>query len=164
PVGSFTITVNGSRFSAGSFVSFDGSMLPTTFVSTTKLTATGTAASAKASVPVLVYASDGQASNTTYVAVTAAPAVSVSVTPASASVRISRTRLFVATVQNTTNTSVTWKVNGIAGGNSTVGTINTFGNYRAPSSVPTPAVVTVSATLVADPSTSASASVTLTRR
>ena len=49
-----------------------------------------------------------------------------------------QTRQFTATVQNTTNTAVIWKVNGIAGGNSTVGTISTSGVYKAPNSVPRP--------------------------
>ena len=91
------------------------------------------------------------------------PPVSVTISPTSASVRIKRNKQFVATVQNTSNTSVTWKVNGISGGNNTVGTIDSGGTYRAPNSVPSPATVTVSATSVADPTKSASASVTITR-
>jgi len=90
--------------------------------------------------------------------------VSVTISPASASVRVNRTHQFTATVQNATNNSVVWKVNGMTGGNATVGTISTSGLYRAPSSVPSPAVVTVSATSAADPSKSAAASVTVTRR
>ncbi len=38
-----------------------------------------------------------------------------------------------------------WKINGIAGGNTTPGTINSAGSYRAPSAVPSPLPVTVSA-------------------
>ena len=60
--------------------------------------------------------------------------------------------------------SVTWKVNGITGGNSTVGTISASGLYRAPNSPPNPAVVTVSATAAADQTKTANASVTITRR
>jgi hypothetical protein len=44
----------------------------------------------------------------------------------------------------------TWHVNGVEGGNTTIGQISDnqmTGNYKAPSSVPTPATVTVSATL-----------------
>src|SRR5689334_11560173 len=52
------------------------------------------------------------------------PPVSVSVAPASTSVQTAATQQFSATVTNTTNTAVTWKVNGNAGGNSTVGTIS----------------------------------------
>jgi hypothetical protein len=75
-----------------------------------------------------------------------------------------RTKQFTAKVQNSANTSVIWKVNGITGGNSTVGTISSSGLYRAPSSVPKPAVVTVSATAAADQTKKASASVTISRR
>jgi len=92
-----------------------------------------------------------------------APPVSVTISPTTASVRIKRNKQFVATVQNTSNTSVTWKVNGITGGNNTVGTIDSGGTYHAPNSVPSPATVTVSATSLADPTKSASASVTITR-
>jgi hypothetical protein len=76
---------------------------------------------------------------------------------------VRQNKQFTATVQNTANTSVTWKVNGIVGGNSTVGTISASGVYRAPNSVPNPAVVTVSATSNADPTKSATASVTISR-
>lgn len=90
--------------------------------------------------------------------------VSVTVSPASANVRINRSRLFTATVQNTTNQSVTWKVNGITGGNSTIGTITAQGNYTAPRSVPAGGTVQVSAASNADATKSANATVTIIRR
>lgn len=46
-VGSYTITVNGSGFVTGAVVKVNGVALPTTFVSATKLTATGTATSSQ---------------------------------------------------------------------------------------------------------------------
>ncbi len=125
--------------------------------------ATGNAPAAKSSVPVIVSCPDGTTSNTVFVTVTAATPVSVAISPTSASVRVKQTKQFTATVQNTTNKTVTWKVNGIAGGNGAVGTISTSGLYKAPNSVPNPAAVTVSATSVADPSKSASAAVTIAR-
>ena len=60
-------------------------------------------------------------------------AVTITISPTAASVRINRTRAFTATVQNTSNRSVTWKVNGIAGGNYTVGIVSSLGTYKAPS-------------------------------
>jgi len=90
--------------------------------------------------------------------------VSVTISPTSATVRISKTKQFTATVQNTANTAVTWQVNGITGGYSTVGTISASGLYKAPGSVPSPATVTVTAVSVVDPSKSASATVTISRR
>jgi hypothetical protein len=163
PAGGFTLTVNGVGFVAGSVVSFDGVALATTFVSSTKLTANGNAPSPQSSVPVVVNTPDGEVSNTFFVNVTAPAPVTIAISPTSATVRVKQQRQFTATVQNTSDTAVTWKVNGIVGGNSTVGTISTSGVYRAPNPVPNPAVVSVSATSVADPTKSATASVTITR-
>ena len=162
--GNFTLTVNGAGFIAGSVVSFDGVALATSFVSSTQLTATGNAPAEKASVPVVVNTPDGETSNTFFVSVVASPAVSITIAPTSATVRVKQSRQFTATVQNTPNTAVIWKVNGIVGGNSTVGTISASGVYKAPNSVPNPAVVTVSATSVADQTKTATASVTVFRR
>jgi hypothetical protein len=159
----FTLTVNGSGFDAGSVISFDGSTLATTFVSASKLTGTGQAHVPEPSVPVVVRTADGEVSNTAYVDVTAPTAVSITIAPASATVRLRRTRQFTATVQHAANLSVIWKVNGIVGGNFTVGTISPSGLYTAPGSRPNPAVVTVSATAVADQTRTASASVTVRR-
>jgi uncharacterized protein (DUF1800 family) len=47
PVGNFTLVVTGQKFASGAVVSFGGTFLPTTFVSSTELTATGTATSAQ---------------------------------------------------------------------------------------------------------------------
>jgi hypothetical protein len=66
-------------------------------------------------------------------------------------------------VTNTSNTSVTWRVNGILGGNSTFGTISASGLYRAPNTVPSSAKVTIRATSNANTGKSASATVTITR-
>jgi hypothetical protein len=91
------------------------------------------------------------------------PLVSVTLNIHSASVKTTQSQQFSATVVNTTNTAVTWQVNGITNGNSTVGTISATGLYTAPSTVPTPnPVVTVTAVSVADPTKSDSASVTIT--
>lgn len=93
---------------------------------------------------------------------TTPPAVTVSVSPATASVVTGTTQQFTATVANATNTAVTWQVNGVAGGNATVGTISSGGLYTAPASVPSPATVTVTAVSQADSSKTATASVTVT--
>jgi uncharacterized protein YjdB len=101
---------------------------------------------------------------TAVVTVTAPLPISVTISPTSATVRIGRTHQFTASVHNTTNQSVTWKVNGITGGNSTVGTISTAGLYKAPSAVPNPHTVTVTAVSVADTTKSASAVVSIVKR
>jgi len=162
-VGNFTLTVNGAGYVPGSTISFDGASLPTTYVSANVLTGTGNAASPKASVPVVVTTPDISVSNTLYVEVVQSAPVSISVSPLAATVKVKATQSFTATVQGSTNTAVVWKVNGIVGGEATVGTISTAGIYKAPNSVPK-AAVTVSATSAADPTKSASASITVTRR
>jgi hypothetical protein len=87
--------------------------------------------------------------------------VTVSVHPASASVYTNAQQQFTATVSGTTNTQVNWKVNGISGGNATVGTIGTTGLYTAPALVPSPATVTVAATSQVDNTKTGSATVTV---
>jgi chitodextrinase len=87
--------------------------------------------------------------------------VVISISPTVASVVTTKTQPFTATVTNTTNTAVTWQVNGVAGGDSTHGTISASGLYTAPSAVPNPATVTVSAISQADPTKSASATVAI---
>ena len=84
--------------------------------------------------------------------------ISVTVSPSTANLTIGQTTTFTAQVQNTSNTAVTWAVNGVAGGNPTVGTISASGLYTAPGRVPSGAV-TISATSAADTSKSANASV-----
>ena len=87
--------------------------------------------------------------------------VSVTVAPATATVRAGSTAAFAATVSGTTNTSVNWSVNSVAGGNATVGTVDANGMYTAPASLPTPNTVTVTATLAADATQKATSAVTL---
>jgi len=89
------------------------------------------------------------------------PPVSVAISPTSASVQVGRTQRFEATVENTSNTKVSWLVNGIAGGNTTVGKIGSGGLYTAPSTVPSPSEVTVTAVSKADSTKSASATITI---
>jgi hypothetical protein len=88
--------------------------------------------------------------------------ITVTVAPPSASVLLGTPQGFTATVSSTSNTAVTWTVNGIPAGNSTVGTIDANGQYAAPANLPQPAVVTVEATSAADGSKSATARVTIT--
>ena len=90
------------------------------------------------------------------------PPVAVSISPTSASVTTGGTQQFTATLQNTSNTAVTWQVNGVTEGNTTTGTISSSGLYAGPGTVPNPATVTVTAISQADPSKSASAQMTIT--
>ena len=88
--------------------------------------------------------------------------ISITLTPVTASVPLGGTASFSATVANASDTGVTWTVNGVPGGNATVGTIDASGAYTAPQILPAPPSVTVAATSAADPSESASAAVAIT--
>ncbi|MBZ5509763.1 MAG: hypothetical protein LAN70_01195 [Acidobacteriia bacterium] len=92
---------------------------------------------------------------------TSTSTVVLSISPTSASVTTGLTQQFTVTVTNTTNTALSWSVNGIVGGNSTVGFISSTGLYTAPNSVPTPNPVTVTATSQADTSVTISVQVTI---
>ena len=107
-----------------------------------------------------VSAADGVTSGAAQVTVTAP--VSVSISPAAPSVPAGTTQSFSASVKNTANTVVTWNVNGVGGGNATIGTISGTGMYTAPAAVPSPATVTVGAVSAADPNESGSTQVTVT--
>jgi hypothetical protein len=87
-----------------------------------------------------------------------ASGITLTLTPASATVVVSQSAAFQATVTGSTNTAVTWEVNGITGGNSTLGTVAS-GVYTAPAAVPSPANVTVTAVAQASASVSKSAAV-----
>jgi hypothetical protein len=74
-------------------------------------------------------------------------------------VAITQTQQFTATVSGTANTAVTWSVAGVVGGNSQVGTISARGLYTPPA---TGGVYKITATSVANPNASASASAAVT--
>lgn len=86
-------------------------------------------------------------------------AVTVAVFPTGVAMRPGATKTFGTSVRGTTNSSVIWKVNGVAGGNATVGTITKDGVYTAPAKTPSPSLVTLAAVSVADPKVSGTVSV-----
>ena len=75
----------------------------------------------------------------------------VQVSPSSPSVRANGAQTFTATVEKVTNPSVTWTVNGVAGGSPITGTIASTGaltaTYTAPATLPSPNTVTIEATV-----------------
>src|SRR5579864_3726541 len=81
----------------------------------------------------------------------------LTMTPASATVRAGDTQQFTATLTGS-SAVVTFSVNGVAGGNSSVGTISASGLFTAPAALPSPATVTITANAA---SVSATASVAL---
>lgn len=92
--------------------------------------------------------------------------VSIQLAPPSATVEELQSITFAATVTGSSNTAVSWTLNGnsISGGNPQLGTLTPGANntavYTAPGSVPS-ASITVSATSVADPNQHADASVSI---
>ena len=96
--------------------------------------------------------------------------IQLSLTPNPATVETYGTLQFIPAISGTTNTGVTWQVNGINGGSPMVGTISSTGLYTSPRSVPTQAqngtsrttAVTVTAVSQADSTVSASVAVTIT--
>ncbi|MDP9339118.1 MAG: DUF1800 domain-containing protein [Acidobacteriota bacterium] len=165
PVGSFTLTVNGAHFATGAKVQFGAAVLNTTRVSSTKLTATGTAASTQVgNVAVSVKNPDpGTISSAAVMAkITGSSlAIAVSISPANATTAVNSNLFFVATVTGTSNQTVTWTLNGSGFGNPTIGYTNTTGAYAPPGIVPNPNTVTITATSVADPTKMVSGTITL---
>lgn len=88
--------------------------------------------------------------------------ISITISPATASVNVVTTQQFSAFLSGGTNNVITWKVNNIQGGNSTLGLIDSNGLYHAPVTVPSPSTVTVTATSFEDQNLTATSSVTIT--
>jgi hypothetical protein len=104
------------------------------------------------------------------------PGVSVNVSPSTATLAANHRVTLSAQVNGTTNTGVTWSVNGIAGGNTAFGQICVVASnpcqavtsptslqvdYLAPGAIPSPNSVSAAAVSAADPTKSASAQITV---
>jgi len=102
--------------------------------------------------------------------------VNVSLAPATATLAANHRVTLTAQVFGTTNTGVSWSVNGISGGNTTLGQICVVGSnpcqsvsggtalqvdYLAPGTIPQPNPVSVTATSAADATKSATAQITV---
>lgn len=88
--------------------------------------------------------------------------VSITISPTTASVAGGATQQFTATVTGSTNTAVTWQVNGETGGDAIIGTIDTNGLYKAPNVLPTTTTVTITVISQADTTKNALSTLTLT--
>lgn len=75
---------------------------------------------------------------------------SFAVSPDGAAISPGATQQFTATIQGLTNTAVTWSVDGVAGGNSSVGTVSTGGLYTAPHAIGPHTVTAASAAFPSD--------------
>ncbi|HZS48235.1 MAG TPA: DUF1800 family protein [Blastocatellia bacterium] len=157
--GAFTITVNGGNFQNGAQVLWNGSPLTTSFVSASKLTATGIATPAGSS-NITVKNPGGLTSSPALVINVIIP-ISVAVSPTSTTVPVSGTQQFAATVTGNANQAVTWQVNGITGGDPANGLISATGLYTAPAAIPTAGFATITAISQADNTTKGSATITV---
>jgi hypothetical protein len=157
-----TWTVNGITNGNSTYGTISGSGLSVTYDAPAAVPSPATFNVTATSV------ADTTKSASVSVTITAAAAVAVSITSPTnltLSVVANGTLAITAAVANTTNTAVTWTVNGITNGNATYGTIAGSGlsvTYDAPAAVPSPATFNVTATSVADTTKSASVSVTIT--
>ena len=104
---------------------------------------------------------DSSKSASAVATVIVAPHITVTVSPQTTWVVAGAKLQFQASVWDSSNINVTWSVGGVAGGNATLGTISSGGLYSAPSVVPNPAQVVVTATSVADPTKSGNSNVTV---
>jgi hypothetical protein len=82
----------------------------------------------------------------------------VSISPSTSAMLTGATQQFQATVTGQSNATITWSVDGVAGGNSNIGTISSAGLYKAPSQTGSH---TVGASIGSGPGDSASAPVTV---
>ncbi len=85
--------------------------------------------------------------------------ITVSLTPATSTLRLGATLALTAKVANTSNQAVTWQVNGVTGGNATVGTVSATGLYTTPSLLPQSSTILISA--ISQEDSTAQASVTI---
>ena len=69
---------------------------------------------------------------------------------------------FTASVTNTEDTAVSWSVNGVPGGNVTLGTITSAGVYAVPADMPSPSTVQTTATSHADATKSGTGTLAIT--
>src|ERR1700738_70933 len=87
--------------------------------------------------------------------------ISVTITPATASLLLGNTQTFAAAVTGATDTTVSWSVNGIAGGSPVTGTITAAGIYTAPVDLPVTPTAQITATSNSDKTKFATATLTI---
>jgi uncharacterized protein (DUF1800 family) len=154
--GSAVITVNGSAFVYGAQIIWNGAPVPTIYISGTQLAAQ-VSGPTPGSYSVSVQNPDpGTAASGNLAEVVGPGQVVIVLTARENAVRVGGTQRFTAMVTGTLNTAVTWSVNGVAGGNPVVGTIDNNGVYTPPGTVTTASsLTTISATSVDNPAISA---------
>jgi len=141
--GTTTISVSGSQFVYGAQIIWNGQAVATTFVSSTEVAAAVTAPT-PGTYPLVVSNPNPGAANSSTLPVQVGPGQVVLTIPpgTDTDVRVTNSINLGLTVTGTMNTGVTLQVNGVPGGNSTVGTAVSSADgsitYTAPAVVPTP--------------------------
>ncbi len=159
--GTTQVEVDGSQFVYGAQISWNGALISTTFISSTKLLAS-IAAPLPGTFPLLVSNPNPGSANSKTLSVPVAPGnVVLTLQPSNGTdVRVTNSLVIGLEIQGTQNTGVSLSINGIAGGNTQVGTIvsNADGSltYTAPAVVPTPNIVQLKVVSNDDPTVSIS--------
>jgi hypothetical protein len=139
------IVVNGSSFIYGAQILWNGVAISTTYLSGTQLVANITETIPGTYPVTVVNPNPGSASSQRINALVAPGQVVILLQPTETSVRVNNTITITPTVTGSQDTALTWTVNGVAGGNAQIGTINAQGVYTAPAVVPNPNLVVVQA-------------------
>jgi uncharacterized protein (DUF1800 family) len=162
----YTAKVTGSSNQAVTW-NVGGNAQAGTISATGLYSAPGTMPASKNVTITAVSAADSSISGIISVALQAASsgtgagtANSVTVTGPS-TVNIGTQSQYAAVVAGTQNQSVSWSINGVVGGNTTVGTIAASGLYTPPASVPTANAIIITATSAATPSVSGNLNATI---
>jgi hypothetical protein len=164
----FNLTVLGNAFFAGAQVLWNGQARPTLVDTAGRVIASISAADiahpGTVQITVVVPSQDppfsegcgvrGGTSNALTLTIDPAP-ITVTINSAASQLQAESSLQFTAIITGS-NAGVTWSVNGIAGGDATVGTISNTGLYTAPTAVPNPNNVSITATSLLDPAKSAS--------
>lgn len=158
-IGRATIEIAGRGFAPNAQVQINGASIPARLVSPDRIVVDWEATTA-GSFTVRVANPDPGAIVSSGKSLRVLPPVSVKVSPTTRTMRLGTPKSFSTYPANTTNKAVTWLVNGVPGGNATVGTIDTAGLFTAPWAMPGSNTVQVTAVSVADPRATSTATVT----
>ncbi len=157
--GPYTLTISGSSFYPGAAVWANGEPLKTVYVSSNRLSASGTISHAATTSPQAApsvlnievsNAGNVRSAQKKQVQVKTCgvtPPVPITISPNQATVALGGKLTFsVNAPSGTAIPTVSWSVNGVAGGDSKSGTISSVGVYTAPNAIPSNAPITVTAT------------------
>lgn len=159
--GANEIILNGSNFTPDSEVLVDGVRVQASYVSSTRLVAKPVLDQVGTRTIAVRQPGPGLVVGNGVRLQVLAPTVSVAVSPGTTTLMLGGSQSFKATVGGASNTSVIWSVDGVPGGSSGVGTIDSAGVYTAPLAMTTSGGATIRATSAALPSAYAQALVTL---